>query len=105
MGGLRFDDKSDYDGKKVDWIGLDEEGNWLSADRIAKRWKVKPPAPVGLFKSNRHCGNCFWLTQYNHTCQYFKTQPDILHSCMFFESKENAKRIIQAYLGSKSVEP
>jgi len=39
---IRFDDKSFLDGEKVDWVGIDEEGNWESADRIKKHWKIKP---------------------------------------------------------------
>jgi len=31
----------DYDGKKIDMIGLDEAGNWESIDRINKHWKLK----------------------------------------------------------------
>ena len=38
---ITFDDKSCFDGKKVDWMGLDEDGNWASAAKINKHWKLK----------------------------------------------------------------
>ena len=103
MGELRFDDKSCFDGKKVDWIGLDEEGNWESADKIAKHWLVKKQMG-NLFSTDRLCGNCFWFGPSSGVCQYFKSEPDLCGTCMFFYDKGVAKKIIQSIIGSKTVE-
>jgi len=100
---LKFEAKSHYDGKKVDWIGLDEEGNWESADRIKKHWNVKPQMG-NVFSTDKLCGNCFWFFPATGKCEYFKSEPDLCSSCMFFHSKESAKQILTAIVGSKTVE-
>lgn len=55
-----------------------------------------------LFKSNRYCGNCFWFTPESGKCQFHGWEPDICDNCMFFDSKANARKIIQSIVTRES---
>jgi len=53
---------------------------------------------MSLFKSNHHCGNCFWFIQDTGKCEFFKWEPDLIDKCQFFESKANARKILEFHL-------